>query len=62
MPTLVVVLIAITSATSKAPQIATLAQVRDMQTCKMLEVMLNDYTRDDSDLVFMCREVTVARS
>lgn len=52
-----IILFAITSATSKEPQWDAIAQVKDMPTCLTVAAMLNDYTKDEPDLVFQCKEV-----
>jgi hypothetical protein len=62
MPELIVILIAITSATSKQPNYEPIGQMRDMDTCRTVAAMLNDYTKDDPDLVFQCKEVKVAKA
>lgn len=62
MPEIVVLLIAISSATSKTPEHAAIAQTRDLSTCLTIASMLNDYTKDEPDLVFVCKEVKVAKA
>lgn len=62
MPEVIVLLFAITSATSKQPQHEAIAQTKDMATCVTLAAMLNDYTKDEPDLVFTCKEVRVAKA
>lgn len=62
MPTTLILLYAITSATSKSPNWEPIAQMKDLSTCQTIAAMLNDYTKDEPDLVFQCKEVKVAKA
>lgn len=62
MPTTLILLFVVTSATSKQPQQEILAQVKDMPTCQTIALMLNTFTQDEPDLVFACKEVKAART
>lgn len=62
MPELIVLLFVVTSATSKEPQWKEIAQAKDLPTCDTLAAMLNDYTKDEPDIVFVCKERKVAKA
>lgn len=62
MPEILVLLMAVTSATSKHPQHQVVGQMVDARTCDTIALMLNQYVKDEPDLVFVCKTVKVGKA